>query len=421
MRLRQLIFFGVALLAVTISKAQSVISPYSGYGIGDISQISFAHNEAMGGIGVGTPQFYFINNQNPAWLSYNVLSTFQAGIKSDFRTYEAQNVSTSDRSASLSYMSLAFPIMNNKWSTSLGLTPFSSVNYNLVNTQPIEGTQNFSDNEFIGSGGLSQLYWSNGVRITKGINVGFSASYIFGTLEESIRNSILNGADSTLISLYKAEYQNITTYSDFTFLVGIAHRFSPSENNVFNYGITYRLGGTLTGDREINLRRLSSTNVVIQDETISEGISTSTDIPMEIAIGFSYEKPNKLTLGVDGRYASWGNVAGLDQETRNTFSFGAGGSVVPDYKSVQSYFKRVVYRFGLSYNQIPYVINQTEINDFGINFGASFPISGSSSIDSSFKFGLRGVAENNLVRENYFQLVLGLTFNDRWFIKRRYD
>jgi hypothetical protein len=98
-----------------------------------------------------------------------------------------------------------------------------------------------------------------------------------------------------------------------------------------------------------------------------------------------------------------------------------GSSFTPDYKSVQSYLKRLIYRVGFSYQELPYVINGTQINDFGINFGASFPTSGSSSIDTSFKFGQRGVSENNLVRESYFQFVIGITFNDRWFVKRRFD
>jgi hypothetical protein len=66
-------------------------------------------------------------------------------------------------------------------------------------------------------------------------------------------------------------------------------------------------------------------------------------------------------------------------------------------------------------------VNDTEINDFGINFGASFPTGGYSSMDASFKIGSRGTTDNNLIRENYMQFVIGATINDRWFIKRRYD
>ena len=419
MRLKFLFILGALAFGFTTLMAQSVVSPYSSYGLGDITPISFSHNDGMGGIGIGSPQFFFINNQNPAWLSYNIYSTFQAGIKTDVRSYEAGGTNASDRSASLNYLSIAFPVMNGRWSTNLGLTPLSIVNYDITSTQSIDNTSDIANNEFQGNGGLTQLYWANGFRIAKGLNLGVRAAYNFGTLEQNVRNSVVR--DSLLISIYKAEFQERSSYSDVTLILGLAHRIRLKNENSFNYGVTYRLGGTLTGTRDVNLRRLAANNTLIQDQRIVEDEEISADLPMEIGFGVSYQKSNKFLVGLDGRFTSWENVDGIGVNTRNTLSFGLGGSYTPDYKSVQNYLNRVIYRFGLSYNQLPYVINQTEINDFGINFGASFPISGSSSIDASFKFGTRGEDQNNLVRENYFQFVLGITFNDRWFIKRRYD
>ena len=108
-------------------------------------------------------------------------------------------------------------------------------------------------------------------------------------------------------------------------------------------------------------------------------------------------------------------------EVRNTLTLGTGLEFIPDYSSVNSYLKRTSYRLGLNMRQLPYLENNTEINDFGINFGASFPVSGYSSLDAAFKYGFRGTTDNNLVQERYFQVVIGATINDRWFIKRRYD
>ncbi|MFT6939261.1 MAG: hypothetical protein ACJASN_000744, partial [Cyclobacteriaceae bacterium] len=90
-------------------------------------------------------------------------------------------------------------------------------------------------------------------------------------------------------------------------------------------------------------------------------------------------------------------------------------------KDVNSYLKRVDYRFGFGVSQLPYLASGTEINEIGINFGASFPTKSFSSLDMGFKLGTRGTITNNLIRENFAQVVFGLTINDRWFIKRRYD
>jgi len=61
------------------------------------------------------------------------------------------------------------------------------------------------------------------------------------------------------------------------------------------------------------------------------------------------------------------------------------------------------------------------VNDFGINFGLSMPVSRFSSLDLAFKIGKRGNLLENTIEENYFKIYFGVTFNDQWFIKRRFD
>ena len=70
---------------------------------------------------------------------------------------------------------------------------------------------------------------------------------------------------------------------------------------------------------------------------------------------------------------------------------------------------------------MPYLVQNNAIKEFGINFGASFPVAGLSTLDLAVKFGERGTNENGLVHESFMQIVLGLTVNEKWFIKRRYD
>ena len=127
-------------------------------------------------------------------------------------------------------------------------------------------------------------------------------------------------------------------------------------------------------------------------------------------------------VGLDVNYGQWaGSTNESNAELQNTLGFAIGGQFIPDMRDVNRYFQRVMYRGGFNYDQLPYVINGKEINEFGINFGASFPTNGVSSLDAAFKYGWRGTVENSLIRETFFQFVLGLTINDRWFVKRRYD
>lgn len=420
MTIRSWLVSGIILLLSLNLKSQSITSPYTSYGIGEITPVSYAHNEAMGGLGVGLPMVYFVNNRNAAWLPYNIYTTFQVGVKSDLRNYLVEGSDSRSATGSLEYISFSFPVINNKWGTHVSLSPFSSVNYRVVSSEEVGDAGDFAQTQFTGSGGLSQLKWSNGFKLYKGLNLGLSATYVFGKLDRQIENLVF-AADSTQLSLFRTGFFEEKNYSDITVTFAFGHRISLSEAKAINYGVTYRLDGRLNGTENVTLQRRTVSGGLIQSVDVREGEDIGTTLPSQLNFGVSYQDANKLDLGIDISYGLWGGTDGLDIETKDALSLILGGTYTPDYKSVNRYLERVIYKFGFAYRQLPYIVNAREINDFGINFGASFPVSGLSSVDTSFKFGVRGTTDNNLIRESYFQFILGLTINDRWFVKRRYD
>lgn len=94
-----------------------------------------------------------------------------------------------------------------------------------------------------------------------------------------------------------------------------------------------------------------------------------------------------------------------------------GGEYTPDYAATD-FFKRVTYRIGVS--KAPFFANGKKVDDFGINFGFSLP-AGRSSIDIALKAGQRGSVTENGLKENYIKAYLGVTLNDQWFVKRKFD
>src|SRR5579872_2622469 len=72
-----LIFLFVALAA----KGQIASSPFSEFGIGDLQNGGVTQNQGMGGIGVSNPHGAYINNLNPALLTYNRYTLFQGGLQ----------------------------------------------------------------------------------------------------------------------------------------------------------------------------------------------------------------------------------------------------------------------------------------------------------------------------------------------------
>ena len=75
---------------------------------------------------------------------------------------------------------------------------------------------------------------------------------------------------------------------------------------------------------------------------------------------------------------------------------------------------------GLHYEKAPFLANNEQVKDFGINFGLSLP-AGRSSLDLAFSVGKRGNQSQNILEESYYKVYFGITLNDQWFIKPKYD
>jgi len=66
------------------------------------------------------------------------------------------------------------------------------------------------------------------------------------------------------------------------------------------------------------------------------------------------------------------------------------------------------------------VVNNTNVNEFGISFGVGMPMGKElSTFNLGMELGKRGTINNGLVKENFFNFRIGLTLNDKWFSKRK--
>ena len=102
--------------------------------------------------------------------------------------------------------------------------------------------------------------------------------------------------------------------------------------------------------------------------------------------------------------------------------YSIGGYFIPNYNSYSDYFKKITYRGGLRYENTGLVIANKSITDFAANIGFGLPMSGTfSNINIGLEVGKRGTKYYNLVEENYVNLSVGLSFSDKWFVKRKYD
>lgn len=425
-------FYSVILSAFFLheSNGQAAGSPFSTFGIGEYYGNALIHNQGMAGVGLSQPQTWYLNNQNPALLVYNSFTVFSAGIIGESRTVRAAENSERIRSGNLNYLAVAFPIRPrsypakmHRWTTSLGLMPYTNVDYSIQYTGEVIGSGTPTTVEEQGSGGLSQFYWSNGVRITKELAVGLKASYIFGSLVNDF-TGILNETSQPVP--YRISVNEKTYITDFGFSAGVSFSRDSlwrGDDYRLSFGAVYAFGGDLKARRTDKFLRSTMSGDLIDSVTLAT-FRGNLYIPQEFGFGISLAKRNNWSLGADIRYQDWTTFRSINREDQEglTKSWGAaiGGEITPDPFAVNNYLNRIAYRAGLSYEISPFLANGQEVRDFGINFGFSLP-TGRSSMDVAFKVGKRGNRSENILEENYFKVYFGLTLNEQWFIKRKFD
>ncbi|HEX6225528.1 MAG TPA: hypothetical protein VFZ52_14020 [Chryseolinea sp.] len=421
-------FLSIAVVLVAAKVwGQAAPSPFTDFGIGEAYGNSLIHNQGTGGLGVSHPQVWYLNNQNPALLVFNPLTVFQVGALYESRTVKADTLNEKNTGGNLNYLAVAFPIKLNKWSTSVGLMPYTNVNYKFNFPQDVLNR----DGEVVdtvtavqsGSGGLTQLYWSNGVRVSKYMSVGLKATYLFGPIDNVSANFLdntLNGATPYVINI--AEKTNVT---GFNFGVGYSYSqdsLGRKNDRRFSVGAVYNLSSKLKGKINRQIIRTTLSEDTVERYTLSV-INGKVEVPSSFTVGVSYAKGINWMVGTEFFYQDWSPFKSVnrdDEGLNESWRFSLGGEYTVDPNAVENYLKRITFRAGFNMSRYPYLANNKPVNDFGINFGLSVP-AGRSSVDLAFKFGKRGNKDENILEESYFKIYLGLTFNDQWFIKRKFD
>ena len=370
-------------------------------------------------------------HKNPANLIYNNFSTFQLGIEVDRRSFSGEGISGADTEGGLRFLGYAFPVKPGKWSSSFGILPYSSVSYNTFSDGPVTGAASnisqTSDNR--GEGGLTNFFWANGFAIKKKLYLGVRASFTFGSIEKFSNVTLFEGRDVIVNGVTERQnfqianpvsFDELESYSDINFLFGAAYRLKLSDDKSINFGAIYSPKSSLNGTSELSLRRLSNTGNELDTVNLGQtGVDFS--LPTTLGFGMSYEKANMLKIGFDIEMQGWSDAGEENEEYNDSFKFSVGAQYVPEFDDVNSYWRRIKYSAGFNYQRLPYIVNNQSLTDFGINFGASLPVSGFSSLEVAFKWGQLGETSNGLIKEDYYKIVIGATINDRWFIKSKYD
>lgn len=402
----------------TIAQRQTK-SPFSRFGYGELYTLSNAYNQALGGIGVGIQNSTQINFLNPAHQASIKKETFlcNIGLGGNFRKLQEENTSSNVSNVGLESMSIAFPIIANRWGCAVGILPFNSIGYEM----------NYSDSvtnySYIGDGGINQVVLSTGVQIIKGLSLGVSAAYLFGTTNYISENTF----ESTVAFSSKKEQEFKTL--GFLWNAGIQYSWQINEVKSLTFGATVRTPQQLTyrSNESFESFIMNSSTEVTKDTVYQRTHKSSTDIPLEIGFGASYKDNDKLLVGIDAGFQNWTDISCYGTTTSNltqTKYIKCGAEFIPDYKSTK-WYKRLPLRCGLYYSTLPimyqYAGETQQIQDKGFTIGTRIKAKQSlNSMALALDMGQRG--NSNLAKslhETYLLFKLNVTIQEVWFTKRK--
>ncbi len=399
-----------------------IISPYSRFGIGDLSDNNNAWNLSMGQLGVGIRSPMHVNFTNPA--SYSAFDSlaflFEGGFTGEFVSLESNYQAASRNYASLGALLFGLPV-NRWWKTSLGLTPFSDVGYNVVNYEeyPHSGTV---ARLYSGSGGISRLYWGNAFRIGKKLSLGLNVSYLFGSME---REAVVLFPDSINALNFKELFY--VTMNDLYYTLGAQYRMKLKDDLSMTVGAVWSPTLSMASKTDIfaSTFMITTAGVETPRDTLIEtrGYTGRIKIPVSAGGGLSLERQGKWLIGADYKWQKWEDFEAFGRKDSlvNSWQLNVGGEVIPDIEKYSNYLARVHYRLGFNYGKTYLHLRGQDLHEYAISFGFGLPLRGMKTmLNLGGVYGMRGTTTSGLIRESYFKVVIGFSIYERWFVKRKY-
>ena len=427
--------YAMIVFSTTAIAQQSTSSPYSFYGLGSLKFKGTVENQSMGGISVYSDSIH-VNLRNPASYAGSNLSFYnnesrpiKFSIGTTFSNTKIETSSASDKygNFSIDYLALALPI--NKFGFGFGIIPYSSVGYSLQS----RNENNDLTFRYRGDGGINRVFLGFGYQLLKGLKVGVDTHYNFGNITNT---SIAFGYnDQGEMLQYQSRDDRRSDLGGFSFNFGVILDQKISESLDITASFTY------TPQSEISSKNKNQFSTIAIDANQVEFVQTTYEIdlqainldntnlvlPSKISFGAGIGKSRKWFLGFDYTLLEASKFSNRFVEIENsTFEDAScvsiGGFFIPKYDSFSSYWKRIVFRTGARFENTGLVVNNESIDEFGISFGLGLPVGRLfSNANIGFEWGRRGTTNANLVEENFYNINLSLSLNERWFEKRKFN
>lgn len=441
MKHRKTLFLALAFATAYAANAQTngSNSPYSRYGFGLLSDRAQSFNKGMAGTGYGYRSGIDLNTKNPAAYSSidSLAFIFDAGVSLQTANFTDGPNSTNAQNTSVDYLTAGFRLAPNLGMT-VGLLPFSTVGYNLSTSHLQKGdVGNYLDYTETnkGDGGIHEAFAGIGWRLGGPLSIGINAGILWGNITNTVTNSFSDGVTNSLRRQYT---MNLRTYK---FDFGLQFHQPINDRHTLTLGAVYSLGHNVNNDSRMYNQTLNTSGTVQTSDTVVA--HNAYGLPHTFGIGLNWTFRQRLNIGVDYTLEKWGDVkfpvltsdnryepSHTALTDRHTVSMGL--EYMPDPDGFR-YGQHIRYRIGFAYST-GYARTQLSTasgtwnsapRSYVATAGVGIPIA--NMYNNRSVLSISGQYERvqptglNTIKENYFRLCIGLTFNERWFMKRKID
>lgn len=407
----------IALASVFAGRAQTTQTPYSMYGYGILSDHATSMQRQMGSVGYAMNSGRQINVMNPASYAMCDSLTFlwDMGADISFIRSKEGNKNENRIGGGLDYITMQFPLSRH-FGGSIGLLPVTSVGYAFGN----EIKHGALENQ--GSGGLNQLYL--GLAGTYGgFGLGFNVSYVFG--------NIVNDVYSTPTASNQTLFEHVMQVRDWNINIGAQYTLNVTKYDRITLGATWQPKKTFLGKTWVTNQNMGDSKA-LPDTVAYSRLKDKYYQPNTIGVGLNYShtRQSHFMIEADFTYQDWskaeysalyddkGQMVFQGMKFNNRYRGALGMEYTPKLRG--NYFQRMTYRIGGYYTQDYLNINGNDVKEYGIGCGFGLPTpEGRTLINIGFDWKHRTSSPTKLITENYFNITLGVNFNEMWFWQRK--
>ncbi|MDR2847726.1 MAG: hypothetical protein LBV39_01340 [Bacteroidales bacterium] len=389
----------------------STSSPLSIFSIGEIESRDFGATSGWGNVGIGLKSKNFLNRRNPAGLSGIDTLKFIFDFSGSAKFSELRTASATQKVTNFNFKNLAVGFrVSKRWTSSVGLSPFSNVGYNVSKVQLVEGSNDVNFNTtYTGDGGINKFYWSNSVEVLKGLTLGATASYYFGTMTH------LEAAPSIAIN-------ETMTANKINFDFGAQYSYRLKQHTLLTVGGIYGYQSDFNMYRHRTIIN-QKVGIIAKDEKIPD---QKMQLPEFYGAGISIwnnKHDAEWSVAFDYFQQNWSvnkeKMHGL--RFADSHVYNAGFQIIPNTKRPATYLHIMSYQVGACYNESYLTINGYQLKDYSVSVGVGLPfMMGLSRVNVSVILGQSGTGQRGGITENYALLSINLSLLEIWFAKDKY-